>query len=202
MTGRAIAAAAAVMLGWGCGHEAEVTRESRDREAYVRALAEREGLLDAWLLTSRGDVILGDGLTSLEFVDDRADPHHRWYEVDRTTAPIRGVPRRWMGQRVHVRVRGGATAMRLEVRGRANLFRLFTRPRVTVTFDGLEVFSELTDRDGNFAMYAEIPASRLHGWSDVFVTLGSIHEPFREPAVLQIAELHAVSWEPVAGGPP
>lgn len=184
-----------------CGHATEPGEESRAREAYVRSLLEREGLLDLWQLSSRGDVIFDEGLSQLEVDEDSKDEHHAWYEVAPVEHRPHGVARRWMGQRVRILVHGDGTAdMRLELRGRANLYRLFNRPRISVSFDGAELYSAAVEPDGRFTIQIDVARGALHGWSDVYVVLGSIHEPVRAPEVLQIAQLEAVSWEPRPGG--
>ena len=96
----------------------------------------------------------------------------------------------------HLRVRGRGD-MRLRVWGRIHVLAISTRPRVTVTFDGLEIDSRVVEPDGRFAVETVIPGTWLHGWSDLYVKLSSMHEPWRTIKDLRIARLEGVVWEPV-----
>jgi hypothetical protein len=185
-------AIAAFALLTACGHESPISQQSRDRETFVQAMAERENLVDVWHLMSRADLVFDEGVARLAFVEPTA--------LDRawTDAPVatssRGQPVRWMGPRTVLKVRGDGDA-RLAIAGRVDVHKLFARPRVTVTFDGRELYSAPAAADGSFAMESDIPASWLGGWSDVVITLSTVAEPWREPAALQIARLERVVWQ-------
>jgi hypothetical protein len=178
----------------GCGQESAMSRQSRDREVFVQRLAEREGLLDVWHLMSRADLVFDEGVSKLAFVDpgtlDRA-----WNAAPGPLVSSRGQPVRWMGPRTLLKVRSDGDA-RLEIVGRVDVQKSFTRPRVTVTFDGVELHSALTAADGSFEMAADVPAAEPGRWADVYITLSSVSEPWRDPASLQIARLERVVWRP------
>lgn len=181
-----------------CGHRTELSEQGQAREAYVRGLAEREGLVGLWSLASRRDVIFDEGVTDIEVDQPGSDA-----PVPAPSAAVvpRGEARRWIGRRVRILVHGdGSSDMRLELHGKADLERLFTRPRIAVSFDGAELYSALVEPDGRFAIHATVPRSALDGWSDVYIVLSSIHEPFRKPELLRVAQLDRVIWEPVAPG--
>jgi hypothetical protein len=193
---RAAAALAVIAALGACGQEAPISAESRRREAFVRGLAEREHLLEVWSLMSRVDLVFVEGLSDVDMIDP-GEPMHPWTQVARACTTATARPVRWMAPRVLIRVRGDGD-QRLVLRGHVDVARLFTRPRVTVTFDGAEVWSQRVDADGGFAVDQVIPRPWLDGWSDVYVTLSSVAEPWRDAADLKIARLEAVAWEPVA----
>lgn len=179
------------------------------RGAWVRELAEREGLLDAWALTSRHDLILGDGIEDLEFVDPRLEVA-RWYEVGPTRpAPpradadpaaagkaMRGRALRALHRRAHLRVLGD-TDMRLSIRASIALGKMYNRPRLDVSLDGDLVASVVADERGSYAIDLNVPKSRLAGrWRDLYLVFNSIAEPERDNRELRVAVLEAVTWTP------
>ncbi len=183
----------AVLLG-ACGSEAPLNDETVARERFIRELAEREGLGDTWYVMSRADVVFEDGFSATQMVDP--DPARRWTEVPRELTSERAVPVRWMGPTAHLRVRGNGVDMHLQIWGRANLAVMMTRPRITATFDGLEFGSQVVDDGGRFSFEAVIPGEHLRGWSDVYLELSTVSEPWREPALLKAARVDGVLWEP------
>jgi len=183
-----------IVLAAACGSEAPLNAETVARERFIRELAEREGLGDTWYVMSRADVVFEDGFSSTQMVDP--DPVRRWTEVPRELTSERAVPVRWMGPTAHLRVRGGGVDMHLQIWGRTNLAVMMTRPRITATFDGLELGSQVVDDSGLFSFEAVIPGEWLHGWSDVYLELSTVSEPWREPALLKAARVDGVSWEP------
>lgn len=181
-----------------CHRDRPLGEEGRLREAYVKKLVARENVADLWLLSSREDVILDEGLSSLEMDDNDLTNDDTWFMLPKGPPAKRGIGRRWMGRRIRIQVHGdGSTDMRLELRGHANLRRLYNRPRIAMTFDGNEIHSALVEPDGSFTIKATIPRASQNGWSDVYVILSSIHEPVVAPEVLRVAQLEAVVWEPV-----
>jgi len=199
---RALAAAAiAVVLTAGCERSAPATAERIAREEFLRRLAVREGRLAEWHLMSRFDVVFEDGFTAPRRIDPRPGARDTGPtgEAAVTAAPAPGtIPARWIGALAHLRVRARrpATDMRLAIWGAVDPQRLRTVPRVTVTFDGVEVHSQLVGDDGRFAIEEIIPRARLGGWSDVYLSLSSVHEPRRDPQNLQAARVEGVAWEP------
>src|SRR6185503_20262429 len=105
------------------------------RSAWMRELADREGVHDAWSLATRADVRFEDGIGGMVVVDE-ADRDPRWFEVSRarTVALKRGTPIRPLYRRVHLRVRG-TTDMHFEARIAIALNSMFTHPRVDVSVD-------------------------------------------------------------------
>lgn len=199
MSGRgaagALAAVAVALAAAGCGREAPLNDETLARDRYLHELAEREGLGDAWYLMTRADLVFEDGWSATTMVDPALTL--AWYQATRSCTSVRKVAVRWMGPSAHLRVRGRGGAMHLQVWGRADLAAMDTRPRVTVTFDGLEFYSRVVADDGGFRVEAVIPADWLHGWSDIYVNLSSVHEPWRDPGRLRVARVEGVAWEPV-----
>jgi hypothetical protein len=185
---------AAVIAG-GCGSEAPLNDETLARERFIRDLAEREGVGEMWYVMPRADVVFEDGFSATQMVDP--DPALRWTEVPRTVSSERAIPVRWLGPQAHLRVRARGRDMHLRIWGRSNLAVLFARPRLTATFDGLEFWSRVVDESGEFMIEAVIPADWVHGWSDVYLELSTVSEPWREPGLLRAARVEGVSWEPV-----
>jgi hypothetical protein len=190
----------AVALGAGCGRSAELNDEMRDRDAYVRRLAEGEGLLAAWSLMSRSTIVFDDGFAPIEMIDPEATST-AWNRTPSATSSGLAQPIRWMGPRAHLRVRSdrGAT-MQLELRGRVDVTQLYTHPLVAASFEGDEFSSAIPDDDGYFTISAELPANRLADWADIYVSVSSVHEPWRDLTTLKVIRLEHASWEPVPAG--
>jgi hypothetical protein len=183
--------------------------EPTRRGAAVRELAAREGLLDAWSLTSRSDLVFDDGIGRLEFVDPRL-PHARWFEVGpgRTAPPgpdadpeaarqaMRGKPIRALYRRVHLRVRGD-TDMQLAIRASIALAKIYTRPRMDVSLDGELLASVIADDRGGYALDVRIARDRLaDGWADLYLVFNSIAEPEQDSRELRVGVLESVEWAP------
>ncbi|MCE9576986.1 MAG: hypothetical protein K8W52_27820, partial [Deltaproteobacteria bacterium] len=199
----------AALIAAGCGRDAPMTAETVARDGFVHALAVREGIGAYWYLLSRGDVVFEDGFTEMALVDPAPTP--RWNEVamhgdaaDGDAAdgdlakPItaKAIAVRWIGPGAHLRVRERSGDMRLRIWGRIDRNRLLTQPRLTATLDGRELYSQVIGGDGAFVIEAAVPAAWQGGWSDVYVRLSSVNEPWRDPAKLRVARVEGVSWEP------
>jgi hypothetical protein len=176
-------AAFAILLA-ACASERAPDAESRARDAFAARVTGERGLAATWALVSRGDLVFDDGFAPLEMIDP-ASPG----------APLRGpllappagaIPVRWIGARALLRVYAPA---RVEIRGRVDVARLFARPRVVLTTDGREAAAALVDADGHFALATTTAAA---GWSDVYLTVSSVAEPWRAPAELRIARVEGV----------
>jgi hypothetical protein len=181
------------------------------REAWVRELAEREGLTDVWALGSRHDLLLDDGLEDLEFVDRRLEVP-RWFELGPRRAPppppadkdpagaaaaMRGKPIRALHRRVHLRVRGGATDMRLALRAWVALGKVYTRPRMDIALDGALLASILPDDRGGYTVELRLSRAQLAGgWHDLYLVFNSIDEPDRAGREPRAAVLESVEWGP------
>lgn len=175
-----------------CGQRAP-SAEDRAREAFVRALCEREGNADLWRLMSRGDVVFEEGWSRPLLVD--VQPDQPWRQVSTTVASTRGVAVRWLSASNHLRVRGDAD-MVLRLWGHVDVAKTFTRPRLTLTTAGHELASGVVGADGDFAITTLVPRAWLDGWVDVYLELSSVSEPGRDPALLQVARVLGVTWEP------
>lgn len=192
----ALALAAAVLVAGltACGRDAPPSSENVARERFVRDLAAREGMTDLWRLMSRGDLVFEEGWSRMLLVEP--DPDRPWIEVSRTDASVRAMPVRWIGPSAHLRVRGGAD-MHLRVWGKVDRQAIFTRPRVSLTVGGIEIASRLVDEDGRFVVETVIPAGWVARWTDVYLQLSSVGEPWRDPAATRVARVEGVVWDAV-----
>jgi hypothetical protein len=194
-------AAALCLAAIGCGHDRAIDDAIRARERFVRELAAREGLVDVWSLSSRSDLEFADGLGPIELLDPDV-PFTGWDEVAHRCESTPALPVRWMGPRAHLRLRGDRDGdRRLEIRGRVDVKAIQTQPIVTASIDGREFHSGAVDAEGYFLISAAIPAAWVAEWADVYVTLSSVHEPYKDPegraaAKLTVARLEGVIWEP------
>lgn len=170
-----------VMLDLGDA-PATVLRDERlepaRRAAYVRALADREGLHAQWSLNNRENVLFLDGTTAMAMLDART-------------------PVRWLYRRAHLRVRG-ATDMHLVARGKINVAATSTRPRIDVSLDGTPLTSALADENGAFTIDLVVSAARLgSSWRDLYVALDSIDDPPKDARERRAAHLTSLEWEPL-----
>ncbi|MEZ4400164.1 MAG: hypothetical protein R3B06_09105 [Kofleriaceae bacterium] len=182
-----------------CGREAPISRESLARDQFIRELTRREGIPAMWHVMSRLDVVFQDGWSLPELIDP--GPTVRWTDASRVTGSVPAIPVRWMGPRAHARLRFPVLDfrrdMQLRIWGQVDPLALSTRPRITATFDGLEYASVVVGEDGRFDLMTVIPGVWAHGWADVYLTVSSVGEPWREPERLRVARLEGLAWEPV-----
>lgn len=189
-----------VMLDLGAAVPAPATQpyaEVARRAAFVRDLADREELHDAWSLTTRANVLFDDGFTGLVFLDPSTDDP-TWYDVFHApaTAATRGTAARWLYRRAHLRVRGSAD-MHLALGGRVNLAAAYTRPRLDVMFDGELLATVIPDAGGRFEIDAEVTRAQLAGgWHDLYLVFDSIAEPQKDVREQRSARLESLEWEP------
>ncbi|HWU89347.1 MAG TPA: hypothetical protein VN253_18930 [Kofleriaceae bacterium] len=191
------------------GRRAAPGAELARRGAWVRELADREHLHDAWALSSRHDLLFADGIEGLEFVDPRLEVA-RWFEVGpgRPAPPradadpaaavqvMRGRAIRALHGRAHLRVTGDAD-MRLALRAQIALGKIYTRPRMDVSLDGELLASVLADERGGYTLDLVVPADRLgDGWHDLYLVFSSIAEPEHDSRDPRVAVLEAVEWLP------
>ncbi len=163
------------------------------REAFLRATADAAHLHTAYDLTSRHDIVFEDGVAGMSFVDTTAEP--RWFEVfESDPMPKSGTPVRWIGRRVHLRVRGD-TDMHLTIRGKTIPNTIYTRPRVDVSLDGDLLASVNVDERGVFAIDLAVSKDKLDGWSDLYLVFNTIGQPSRD-VTTRVARLEDVTWEP------
>jgi hypothetical protein len=171
--------------------------EAARRAAFVRDLADREELHDAWSLSTRANVLFDDGFTGLVFLDAATDDP-TWYDVFHAPAvgATRGVAARWLYRRSHLRVRG-TTDMRLALSGKVNLGVAYTRPRLDVMLDGELLATVVADAGGRYDIDAVVPAAKLAGgWHDIYLVFDSIAEPAKDVRDLRAARLESLEWEP------
>ena len=172
--------------------------EATRRGEWVRELADREGLHDAWSLCSRGDVRFEDGIAGLQFVDAGTDDA-AWFEIvrPRTTEPLRGTAIRALFRRAHLRLRG-TTPMRLQIKAALSLKTVFTRPRLDVSLDGEILASVTPDDKGRYTIDVTVDRQRLKGgWHDLYLVLSSVAEPDKDQRDLRVARLELVEWTPI-----
>ena len=151
--------------------------EPERRAAYVRALADREGLHAQWSLNNRDDVLFLDGTNAMVMLDA-------------------GTPVRWLYWRAHLRVRG-ATDMRLVARGTINAAATSTRPRIEVSLDGALLASVLVEPGGAFTLDVVVPATRLGAtWHDLYLAVDGIDDPQKDARERRVARLESLEWEP------
>ncbi len=161
--------------------------EPARRATFIRALADRERLHDAWTLTTRTDVRFEDGFGTATFVDAKGEV---------VPGEAGGTTTRGLQRRAHVRVRGDR-AMHLVARGKVALDRAFARPRLDVSLDGDLVTSSRVAPDGSFVVDAVIPADHLAGsWHDLYLVFSAIDSPEKNVHDLQVARLDTLEWEP------
>lgn len=169
--------------------------EPRRRGAWVRELADREGLHDAWSLTTRADLRFEDGTGALRYVDDSIDDP-RWYEVThaRPEPARRGKAILPVLRRVHLRVRS-ASDMRLVLHAAIALNTVYTHPRLDVSLDGELLTSAVASATGQYTVDVTVPRERLAGgWHDLYLVFSSIADPGRDVRELRIARLESVEW--------
>lgn len=170
--------------------------ESARRGAWVRALADREGLHDAWSLSTRADLRFEDGAGPLRFVDGSVDDPS-WYDVThaRPEPSRRGQAIRPLARRVHLRIRG-VSDMRLTLRAAIALHSVFSHPRLDVSLDGELLATAVADDGGRYAIDVPIARSRLPGgWHDLYLVFSSPEEPGRS-APDAVARLESIEWLP------
>jgi hypothetical protein len=176
------------------------TRQARGdeparRAAWIRELADREGLHDAWSLTTRDDLRFEDGTGAVRYVDGAIDDP-KWYEISHPhPAPARrGTAILPVQRRVHLRVRG-ATDKRLVVRAAVALNTVYTHPRLDVSLDGELLTSAVAGATGQYAIDVTVPRDRLEGgWHDLYLVFASFADPGRDVREPRIARLEAVEW--------
>ena len=169
--------------------------EPARRGAWVRALADREGLHDAWSLTTRAELRFEDGTGAVRYVDGSIDDP-QWYEVThpRPEPARRGTAILPIYRRAHLRVRGDGDR-RLALRAAIALNIVYTHPRLDVSLDGELLASAVADATGHHAIDVIVPRDRLAGgWHDLYLVFSSIADPGKDVRDLRIARLEAIEW--------
>ncbi|MGN6108557.1 MAG: hypothetical protein ACTHU0_25855 [Kofleriaceae bacterium] len=176
--------------------------EPTRRAAWFRALADREGLHDAWSLQTRADLRFEDGVAALQMIDGEIDDAP-WFEMVKPQiarpeprTPPRGAPIRALYRRAHLRVRGTGR-MRLSIRVALALNVVHTHPRLDVSLDGELLASVVADDRGKYQIELLVPQERLAaGWHDLYLVFDSVAEPDKELRDPRVARLEAVEWVP------
>ena len=194
MIGRRWRAVTMAVIVAGCTRDVPLDAETIARDEFVRGVAERAGARDFWQVSARADLVFEDGCSLPQPADDPTVSAATAMPLDRAA---RGPAVRWFGPAAHLRVRGRGGDMRLRIWGRVDLQRLLTRPRIRATFDGREFASRVVGADGGFALETVVAAAQLDGWSDVYLEVSSVHHPLRDAAVLRVARIEGVAWDPV-----
>jgi hypothetical protein len=167
--------------------------EAARRDAWEARLADQEGLLSAWALTTRRDVRFEDGFSGLAFVDERVDDP-KWYDASHATVePKRGTPVKWMYRRSHVRLRAN-TPMHLSLAGKVNVATINARPRLDISLDGQLLGSVAVSPEGDFLFDITVPPRS--GWRDLYLVWSTVAQPERDARDLRAARLERLTWEP------
>jgi hypothetical protein len=175
-----------------------IADEPLRRSTWLRDLAQREGLQDAWSLINRNDLRFEDGVAGLQFVDAGVDDQ-AWFEVTHPheREPMRGTPIRGLFRRAHLRVRG-SSSMRLVLRAAISRKSTFTRPRLDVSLDGELLASAIADDDGRYVIDVVVPRDALgEGWHDVYLVFSSVVEPDKDVRDPRVSRLVSVEWTAV-----
>jgi hypothetical protein len=186
-----------VDLGTGLGADRPPTVGPADevalRDTFVRQLAEREDLLDAWSLSTRSHLRFEDGFSGIGFVDERVDDP-KWYDATHPVAqpPQRGTAVRWMHRRSHLRLRGTGP-MHLVLRGKVNVAAVNARPRLDIALDGEVLGSASLDDAGRFSIDLDISPGT--DWRDLYLVWSSVAQPEKDVRDLRVARLEEVVWE-------
>lgn len=172
--------------------------EPERRAAFIKALADAEGVRDAWSISMQPDVLFADGFSAMLMIDEEETDDPAWYQVKSSTLETkRGTAARWLYRRAHLRVRGDG-ARRLVIKGKINLVALYTRPRVDVSIDGELLTAVKTDERGAFTIDTTISADQLAGgWHDVYLVFDSVNEPQVEIREMRVGRILSLEWEPV-----
>jgi hypothetical protein len=171
--------------------------EARRRDAWFRAVSEREGILDAWSLTTRGDLRFEDGFAGLLFVEgDPGDP--QWYELSQAkpSTSLRGKAMRPMFRRAHLRVRGDQD-MRLVLHAAISRNTVYTRPRLDLSLDGELIGTAIADDHGRYAIDLVVAAERLTGgWHDLYLVFNTVAAPDADNRDPRVSRVESVEWVP------
>jgi hypothetical protein len=167
--------------------------EGLSRDGYVRSLAEREGLEQAYHLRSRLDLVFADGFSEIFCAVTRKEMEALGQGFD--CRKIGAAPTRWMGPIGHLRLRGRG-AMRLAIDGRVATREIGTRPEVALLVDGKTLATTRVDEEGMYAIEVSFADMRAQGWHNAYLVISSVGEPWREPSQLALARVDRVVWEP------
>jgi hypothetical protein len=190
------------------GRRAARGDEPARRAAWVRELADREGLHDAWSLTTRADLRFEDGTGALRDDDPRSSEAARAPPEPAAVDQVSRQVSRPVRRRAHLRVRG-ASDMRLVLRAQLAPGAGETRPRLDVSLDGEPLASEIASPGGRYAVDVTVRRDRLaDGWHDLYLVFSGIADPSdgvddadaiergggRDPAGRSLVRLETVEW--------
>lgn len=156
--------------------------ERTAREAFLKALAEREGTQEAYGLTSREDVRFEEGFSPLEF-----DP----------PGDVRKHAFRWVGQKAHVRLKShGDKPSHLLIGGWSDQKNLMTHATLRVTINGHILASNVAATDGGIGADLTVDPSTLEGreWSDLYIEVTTLYYDW-EPKNYRAILISKLTWE-------
>jgi hypothetical protein len=160
---------------------------------YIREVSESQLHTNAWQLASRGDVVFkpdGQGpsdIVPLPHVADEPDHHSLMALIFGNDDPP---PFRWMTDRTLVRVRGqGGHHLHIKTWIKQN--RLYAKPIVSVSLDGVPLAKAFPDADGNVVF--DLPV-QCTGWCNVYLTLSTMSEWWLSADGLRAAKLLEFDW--------
>src|SRR5262249_19844650 len=157
---------------------------------WVRSLAEREGLHDAWSLTSRADLRFEDGVGALRYLDGGIDEPRGDGVADPRPEPARRTAILPLARRAHLRIRGAAD-MHLALRG-AIARTVYTHPRLEISLDGEPLNIAVADATGRYAVDVTVARDHLAGgWYELCLTFSDIADPGRDTTDPWVARLES-----------
>lgn len=182
-------------LGASCRNPtSDSTAEQVRRDAYALQVAQAAGLADAWSLCSRHNVHIAEGFTGVQL----SPLWHGAAAGKPSRIETEPAPARLMEVRSHIRVRAMyARPYELALRGRLDLRKAVTLPRLEVVIDGLVIGSALADATGAFELSVPVAYSLVREWTDVYFVFTSVGQPERDAADARMARLERLLWRPL-----
>jgi hypothetical protein len=101
-------------------------------------------------------------------------------------------PRRWLSDRTHVRVLGQGRH-RLQVQLTIDIRRLGTRPTVSLSLDGQELFLSRPTLDGKVDIDV---LAECRGWCDVYLNVSTVGVTWQAASATRGIRLDALRWLP------
>jgi hypothetical protein len=161
-------------------------------DRYARELSERELGTNAWQLASRSDVVFqadGHGPSMIVPMPDTEPPPTL---LERLLGSPEEPPHRWLVDRSHVRVRG-AGQHRLRIKLWIKARRLYTRPVMVLTVDGVEHARGTPDESGHIVFDTPVACE---GWCDVYLVMSTMSEWWMSADGLRAAKMLELEWTP------
>ena len=161
---------------------------------YIREVSENQLHSKAWELASRDDVVFkhdGNGpsdIVPMPHVADEPDPQGLYGVIfgGNKEEP----PYRWLIDRTLVRVYGHGK-QHLHLKAWIKEGRLYARPILQLTLDGVPIAKAYPDADGNAVF--DVPV-QCNGWCSVYLTLSTMSEWWVSADTLRAAKLLEFEW--------